>query len=206
MTVSISGLGLYAFALFVLFITPGPVWVAVIARTMSGGARAAVPLALGVALGDVIWALVAVMGVTWLVSQSTEIMFYLKYIAVAMFLLMGVLVLRAADRPIGENAGLTRPGMWAGFVAGLVAVTANPKAALFYIGLLPTFFDLSDVTALDVVFVALISAIVPFSGNLLLALFVDRMRRLLTSPKALLRMNVTSGVMLICVAILIAFT
>ena len=37
MTVTASGLVLYAGALLILFVTPGPVWVALLARSLSGG-------------------------------------------------------------------------------------------------------------------------------------------------------------------------
>ena len=64
MTVTASGLVLYAGALLILFVTPGPVWVALLARSLSGGFAAAWPLAVGVALGDIFWPLVAILGVT----------------------------------------------------------------------------------------------------------------------------------------------
>lgn len=204
MTISATELGLYALALFVLFLTPGPVWVAVLARTLSGGVQAAWPLALGVALGDAIWPFVAILGVSWLVASVAGFMVVLKWVAVAMFLAMGVLVIRSAGKQIGEDSRLTRPGMWAGFVPGFVAVTANPKAALFYMGLLPGFFDLTQVTWADIAVIVPVSMLVPFVGNLLLAAFVDRIRRLLTSPNALRRVNVTAGALLIGVAGVIA--
>ncbi len=206
MTVTTFDLALYAGALFILFITPGPVWVAVLARTMSGGFNAAWPLALGVALGDAIWPFVAILGVTWVVSQFAGFMLVLKWVAVVMFFVMGYLVIRAADKQIGQDSRLTRPGMWAGFVAGFVAVTANPKAALFYMGLLPGFFDLTTTTWADIAVIVPLSMVVPFAGNLFLAALVDRVRRLLTSPEALRRTNVISGCLLIGVGVLIAFT
>jgi threonine/homoserine/homoserine lactone efflux protein len=43
-------------------------------------------------------------------------------------------------------------------------------------------------------------------GNLALALFLDRARRLLQSPAALRRMNVGSGALLILVGLVIPFT
>ena len=61
MTISWVDAALYAGALFILFLTPGPVWVALIARAMSGGFRAAWPLAMGVVVGDVIWPLIAIL-------------------------------------------------------------------------------------------------------------------------------------------------
>ena len=206
MTITALGLALYAGALFILFITPGPVWVAVVARTLSGGIRSAWPLALGVATDDIIWPLVAIFGVTWLVSVYSEFLIVLRWIAVAMFIIMGLLVIRHADKEIGTDTRLTRPGMWAGFIAGLVAVTANPKAAIFYMGLLPEFFDFTQLTWLDIAVILPVSAAVPFFGNMLLALFVDKMLQLLKSPQALRRTNYVAGALLIGVGIAIAIT
>ncbi len=206
MTVSIAELAIYSGALLVLFLTPGPVWVALIARALSGGFRAAWPLALGVAIGDVVWPLVAVLGVSWLVATFSDFMSFLKWVAVLTFIGMGILILRHAGRPIENDSRLTRPGMWAGFAAGVVAILSNPKAALFYMGVLPGFFDLSRVAVADVAAIIVLSVIVPLAGNLAFAVFVDRARRLLTSPAALWRVNVAAGCLLVCVGLAIAAT
>jgi threonine/homoserine/homoserine lactone efflux protein len=100
---------------------------------------------------------------------------------------------------------LTKPGLWAGFSVGLAAVIGNPKAILFYMGALPGFFSLGALTAMDTALIISVSALIPMIGNLGLALFLDRARRLLSSPGAVQRLNVFSGVMLICVALIIPF-
>ncbi|MGR3567612.1 MAG: LysE family translocator, partial [Pseudooceanicola nanhaiensis] len=51
MTITPSEIALYAGALVILFFTPGPVWLALTARALSGGFNAAWPLALGVVVG-----------------------------------------------------------------------------------------------------------------------------------------------------------
>lgn len=204
MTLTPFDMALYAGALFVLFLTPGPVWVALIARALSGGFTSAAPLALGVVVGDVIWPLVAILGVSWLVDQFEGFMAVLKWVAVGMFLMMGIGLLRHAGAALGSDSRLTRPGMWAGFLAGLVVIMSNPKAVLFYMGVLPGFFDLTQITRADIVAICLLSLIVPLVGNLALAAFVDRARALLKSPEAVKRLNVVSGWLLIAVAGLIA--
>ena len=197
-------LWLYAGAMLVLFFTPGPVWLALLARGMSGGFPAAWPLALGVAVGDILWPLLAVLGVTWVASTFDGLMVALKYVAVVMFAVMGFLLIRHADRTIAADSRLTRPGAWAGFMAGLAVILGNPKAILFYMGMLPGFFELTAVTPLDIAAIVTISFVVPLGGNLTMALFIDRVRRLLASPAALRRTNIVSGVLLILVAALIA--
>ncbi len=206
MTISLSDAALYAAALFILFLTPGPVWVALIARGMSGGFHAAWPLALGVVVGDVLWPLIAILGVTWIVSVFEDFMLVLRWVACITFLVMGWLVIKHRDRTIASDSRLTRPGMWAGFLAGLAVILGNPKAILFYMGVLPGFFELNALTWSDVAAICFLSMIVPLLGNLILSVFIDRARRLVRSPTALSRTNFIAGLLLIGVGAIIPFT
>ncbi|PWR01408.1 lysine transporter LysE [Meridianimarinicoccus roseus] len=206
MTLAVTDLALYAAALFVLFLTPGPVWLALSARTLAGGFQAAWPLALGVVVGDAIWPFLAILGVSWVVTQYADFMTIMRLVAVAVFLWMGIALIRNADRRIGADSRLTRPGKAAGFVAGVAVILGNPKAILFYMGVLPGFFDLSRVTAPDIAAIVALSIAIPLIGNLFFALLIDRARRVLTSPAALRRMNLTAGAMLIVVGCIIPFT
>lgn len=205
MTISAYDLALYAGALLILFLTPGPVWVALTARALSGGFAAAWPLALGVVVGDILWPFLAILGVTWVVSVFAGFMTLLRWVASATFLFMGAMILRSAGKPIVRDSRLTRPGKWAGFVAGVAVILGNPKAILFYMGMLPGFFDLTRLTWSDIAAICALSMIVPLMGNLVLALFIGRARALLTSPTALKRVNVTAGCLLIGVAVAIPF-
>ena len=205
MTISFFDLMFYAGALFLLFATPGPVWVALIARSLSGGFHSAWPLALGVLFGDVIWPLVAIFGLSYLVSIYADFMSVFKIIGVIMFTLMGLQLVRKPVAALSANENkLTRPGKWVGFVAGLLVIFSNPKAVLFYMGVLPSFFDFRIITGWDIVAICLISLMVPLSGNLTLATMVDRMRVFLASPEAMRKLNLVSGIALIGVGLLIA--
>jgi len=206
MSVAPAELALYAGALFILFLTPGPVWVALTARALSGGFHAAWPLALGVVIGDALWPLLAILGVSWVVSVFDGFLVVLRYVASLVFVVMGILLVRHPDASIAEDSRLTRPGMWAGFLAGLAVILGNPKAILFYMGVLPGFFDLSAVRAADIAAIVAISMAVPLIGNLCFALFIDRARRILTSPGALRRTNRVAGVLLILVGLVIPFS
>ena len=206
MTITLVDAALYAGALLILFLTPGPVWVALTARALSGGFNAAWPLAFGVVVGDVLWPLLAILGVTWILSVYGGFLEALKWVACATFIVMGWLVIRSADKTIASDSRLTRPGMWAGFLAGLAVILGNPKAVLFYMGMLPGFFDLTTLTTADIAAICALSFAVPLIGNLVLAGFVGQARKLLTSPTALRRMNLTAGVLLIGVGLVIPLT
>lgn len=205
MTVTPYELFLYALGMAGLWAVPGPVWVALVARTMAGGFAAAWPLAIGVALGDLVWPLAAILGLSWIVSVYGDFLTVLRWVAAVIFLAMGAMLLGKPAASIGADSRLTRPGLWAGFTVGLAAVIGNPKAILFYMGALPGFFRLDRLGWADIAAIILISAIVPMLGNLALATFIDRARRLLSSPAAIRRMNVGSGLLLIAVGLVIPF-
>ena len=205
MTVSLLDLSFYALAVIILFLTPGPVWIALLARAMSGGFQAAWPLALGVSFGDAVWPILAILGVSWLVNEIDGIMALLRFSATLIFLIMGALLIFKAERSFGENSQLTRPGIGAAFAAGVFVILGNPKAILFYIGVLPSFFDLDDITFLDILAIVVVSVVTPLFGNITLAIFVNKTRSVLNSPNAVVRINKVSGLLLILVGLVIPF-
>ena len=204
MSASALDLLLYAGAILILFLTPGPVWVALTARALSGGFRQSWPLAVGVSLGDLMWPLAAIFGLAWILTVYDGFIDNLRWVAVGTFVIMGAALIRNAARPVSADSRLVQPGRAAGFLAGVVVILANPKAILFYMGVLPGFFDLGRITWADVAAILVISAAIPLAGNLGLALMIDRVRRLLQSPRALARVNRISGALLIGVGVLIA--
>lgn len=205
MSITLTELGLYALGMAGLWAVPGPVWVALIARALAGGFAAAWPLAVGVALGDLVWPLAAILGLSWIESVYGDFLALLRWVAAGIFLVMGVMLIRKPAASLRADSRLTRPGLLAGFTVGVAAVIGNPKAILFYMGALPGFFALDRLTGPDIAAIIAVSAAVPMLGNLGLALFLDRARQLLSSPAAMRRMNVASGVLLICVGLVIPF-
>ena len=206
MTATFFDLALYAGGIFILFLTPGPVWMALVARTLSGGFGSAWPLALGGVIGDILWPIIAILGLSWVAMQYDGLLDLLKYVATLIFFVLGFSLISNPDRAVNNDNRLTRPGQLAGFIAGVAIILSNPKAILFYIGVLPGFFDLSRVTLLDIVAICTISAVLPFLGNLTLSIMVDRVRHLLSSPATLRKVNTISGILLILVGVIIPLT
>ena len=155
-------------------------------------------------VGDIVWPLIAILGISWILSVFDTFMIVLRWIACGVFIAMGWALIRHAGRAISNDSRLTRPGMWAGFLAGIAAILGNPKAVLFYMGVLPGFFDLRTVTTIDIFIILSISVAVPFVGNLVLAGCVGQIRVLLSSTTLLKKFNIGSGVLLILVGLVIA--
>ena len=206
MTITLSQILLYSGALVILFLTPGPVWIAIIARTVSGGLKSGFSLVLGVSLGDLLWPIIVYFGLGVLIFLYADILLFIRYIAAIILILMGIQVVRNFKKGIESDGSLTKKGFWAGFTAGLIAVIANPKATLFYLTLLPSFFDFSKIVIWDILIICIFSFLIPMFGNVIMILFIARARLFLSSERALQNTNIVSGSLLIIVGIIIALT
>ena len=206
MTITNGQLVLYFGALIILFLTPGPVWIALIARTVSGGTKSAISLALGVSLGDFLWPIVVFFGLGFLVSLYSEILILFRYLAAIILTIMGIQTILNSRKKLRLNSRLTKSGFFAGFSAGFIAVTANPKASLFYLTLLPSFFNFGTINFFDVMIISIVSFSVPMIGNILMILFLSKVRSFLSSPNSVRITNVVSGVLLIGVGVIIGLT
>lgn len=204
MTLGADSLWLYAGAMVAIWLTPGPVWVAIMARALASGFRGVWPLAMGVAIGDMLWPLIAIFGLAVIVGQHAVVMEVMGWVAAVVFVGMGVMLLRHAADPVAGDSRLTRRGRWAGFSAGLLAIIGNPKAALFYVGVLPGFFDVGRLTGTDIAVIVAMSAVIPFCLNLAMGAVVAAARAKLATPAGLRRMNTVSGGLLIAVGCVIA--
>ena len=206
MTITIAQLFLYFGALVILFLTPGPVWIAIIARTVSGGVKSGFSLVLGVSLGDLLWPIMAYFGLGLLISLYSDILILVRYMAAIILVIMGIQTILASRKGIKANDDLTKSGFFAGFTAGLIAVTANPKATLFYLTLLPSFFNFGEIGLTDLVIISGTSFAVPMLGNILMILFLVKAKTFLSSPSAVQMTNIVSGMLLVLVGIVIGIT
>ena len=128
-----------------------------------------------------------------------------QWVACGVFIVMAAMLIRHAGAAINADSRLTRPGMMAGFLAGILAILGNPKAVLFYMGVLPGFFDLRTVTWIDVALIIGASVLIPLTGNLIMAAFVGRVRAFVTTSGALRQINIGAGALLILVGLVLPF-
>ena len=78
----------------------------------------------------------------------------------------------------------------------MLVIIGNPKAILFKIGVLPRFLDMTQVTALDVAVVVLVSATILFCVHNILAIMIDRANLLIAFQSVRGSLNVITGVVL----------
>lgn len=205
LTVTGTQIAAYAVALGALAMTPGPVVAALIARAATGGVAAAVPLAAGVAVGDVLWPLIAMLGVGVMATVWSGFLVALRLVGAAILIWMGIDLIRKSQAAAARAAaGGVPERRLAGFTAGLTIIAGNPKAILFYLGILPGFFDFRTLTVADIVVICAVSAAIPFVCNLAWAALFARARRWLADPIAMRWTHVGAGAALVLVGVAIA--
>jgi threonine/homoserine/homoserine lactone efflux protein len=118
--------------------TPGPDTLAVSHAALSGGRRAGLACAAGVAAGIAVWAMAALFGLALLFAQAGWLYRIVTLAGAAYLAFLGVRMLRAAwvggeaaEAAVGGAGGAVgSPGR--AFRRGLVTNLANPKAAALF--------------------------------------------------------------------------
>jgi threonine/homoserine/homoserine lactone efflux protein len=131
---------------FIVIATPGPDTAMTIRNTLLGGRIAGVSTAVGVAVGQTVWAFATSLGIVALLIASEPGFVAVKYAAAAYLVCLGVQALREATRPsvpqAGAPAGHPAPRRLTRFRAfrqGVVSDLGNPKMAVFFASPLPQF-------------------------------------------------------------------
>ena len=133
---------LWAFvaASFLLWLTPGPDTMYILARSIAQGRRAGVMSALGIGSGLLVHTLLAAFGLSAILAASAWAFATVKT-AGAMYLIY--LGLQALRKKIGRLVApsLIPIGSWRVYRQGVVSNTLNPKVAIFFLAFLPQFVD-----------------------------------------------------------------
>ncbi|WP_106745024.1 LysE family translocator [Yoonia maritima] len=137
-------------------LTPGPnmVYLAVVAA--SQGRKLGFAAVAGVAIGLMIVGIAAALGLAAIISASPTLFQVLRFGGVAYMLWLAWDSWRDASEPVQDVASGTAGRIY--FRRGLITNLLNPKAAVFYVAILPSFVSpdaplMSQTLALSVVFV-----------------------------------------------------
>jgi threonine/homoserine/homoserine lactone efflux protein len=128
-----------------VIVTPGPDTALTVRNTLLGGRRGGVFTAVGVVLGQAIWALATAAGLAALLAASEPAFVAIRYLGAAYLVFLGAQAIVGAFRSGARASSPSRP-LLSPRVApstalrqGLVSNLTNPKMAAFFPSLLPQF-------------------------------------------------------------------
>ena len=180
----------------VLLIIPGPTVLLVVSYALGQGWRAALPMAVGVALGDFTAMTLSMLGVGALLATSAGLFLALKWLGAAYLIWLGVKLWRAGGTL--ESEPRTDRSSALNMMGHAWLVTAlNPKSIMFFVAFLPQFLnpEISFVTQM-LVFEATF-LVLAFVNALGYAVIASRARRIAGNPKAICWFNRAGGTLLI---------
>lgn len=186
-------------AIFIFGITPGPGVLAILARALLRGAGSCFMLALGMTISDICYLIAACLGLAVIATSWGELFTLIRIVGALYLLYLGWKTWRAPIdiENLTQNSEQRRKEMAAGFVQGFLISASNPKVILFYIAFLPTFMDLSILSAQDIALASLLTLVALMLGMMLIAIFASRARRFLKSEGAVKNLNRSAGSLMV---------
>ncbi|TDH34451.1 LysE family translocator [Pseudohoeflea suaedae] len=197
---SLETLLAFVLASSIIEITPGPNMGYLAVVSLGEGRRAGFLTVLGIALGLATIGTASAMGLAGIVSNSPLAYEFLRWSGVIFMLYL------AYDAWRSGNEEEVRHSSVAHFRRGLVTNLLNPKAAIFFLTVIPAFLpgeveNLAANLLLVAIYVAVATVI--HGGIVLLA---DSLAPFLTDPQRSLRIRRLLAVLLACVAIWFGFS
>lgn len=190
-------------AMLIVALVPGPAVFAVIARTFSSGFSRGLMMIIGITLGDFIFILLALFGLSIVSEIMGTTFLIIKYASAVYLIWLGVNLIKskatAEDIKASQESSLVT-----NLATGLMINLGNPKAIVFYIGLFPAFIDVNHVVTADVLAIMGVATLAFGSVNICYALLALRAKRMLKSPHASSLINKTAGTIMVSTGTLVA--
>jgi RhtB (resistance to homoserine/threonine) family protein len=189
--------------------SPGPDFAVVVRRSAVSGRGYGMAAALGISVGVFAWVVAAATGVAALLAASAAAFTVVKVVGAAYLLYLGVKALRSALRKGGAlELDLPDPGRrssWAAFGEGLLTNVLNPKAALFFVALVPQFVS-AGASRTDTLVLSLIALAGTVLWFLVVANIVGTLRRVFARPAVRRAVDGLTGAALIGLGVKLAAT
>lgn len=198
----LSSLSAYIFTCLVIELTPGPNmgFLALVAATR--GRRLGFSTVAGIALGLLVVGVLAAAGVATFVDRSEFFYQTLRFGGGAYLLWLALQQWREADKPVLDAQHMS-PMVRRYFRYGLTVNLLNPKAALFYIAILPTYLhsnaSTESSTIAEAVWLTLIYVSIATTIHISIVLFSSTLQPVF--QKEGLRRNTARGFALLLAAI-----
>jgi threonine/homoserine/homoserine lactone efflux protein len=182
-------------ATMILLVIPGPTILLVVSYALGQGWRAALPTAIGVALGDFTAMTLSLFGVGALLLASATLFTALKWIGAAYLFWLGLKLFRAGGtleaKPISD--GKTSLAMLG---HAWIVTALNPKSITFFVAFVPQFVDRAAPFAQQAAVMVATFVVLAFANAFAYAFAASRARSTFANPTAIKIFNRTGGTLL----------
>lgn len=180
-------------AIIVFSITPGPGVFALLARAMTQGAMSCFSLALGMAVSDIIYLVLACLGLAVIAEHWSGFFTIIRIVGALYLIYLGWKMWKDRSHLASDPNSTARYGGLKSFIQGFLISVSNPKVILFYIAFLPTFMDLTLLTTKDIVLASSLCLFGLMIGLMAVAFSASWARRYFRSERAMKGLNRVAG-------------
>jgi len=202
--ISTASIASLALAMLVLAASPGPGVFTTVARTLASGFRSALLVIAGIVLGDIIFLLFAMFGLSVIARILGEFFIIVKVLGGTYLIWVGCKLWFKNPSTETLPNGPPRSIQLGNFFSGFLVTLSNPKVILFYCGFLPTFMNLSTLSFVDGAIVVFVVTGVLSSVLLAYAFLASHARHLFTERRAVRKLNRAAGGVMIATGVVIA--
>lgn len=150
--------------------------------------RASLFFLFGLALGDITYLTVAIVGLAAIAQAWAGALMVIKALGGA-YLLYLAYQFWTTDISVSEVRSRRDRSNWAALLAGYIITIGNPKTVIFYLALAPAVLDMGAVTTAGWFYLSLITIVVLFVVMTPYIMLAVRARRMMSEPKSLKRLN-----------------
>lgn len=186
----------FAAASAVMLVIPGPTILLVVSYALGQGWRTALPMAVGVALGDFTAMTLSMLGIGALLAASATVFTVLKWVGAAYLVYLGIKLFRAGGHLDAEPRTEETPALRMMAHAWLVTAL-NPKSITFFVAFLPQFLDRNADFLTQMVVFETTFLVLAFLNAFGYALVAARARTLVRNERAIRLFNRAGGTLLI---------
>jgi len=191
-------------ATIVVLVIPGPTIMLVVSCSLTRGKNAALPLALGVGLGDTVAMTASLAGLGAIMAASAALFTVFKWIGAAYLIYLGVKTWRAKPE-LGADLARMQPASGRSDALRAFIVTAtNPKSIAFFCAFMPQFINHGAPVLPQTLLMGTTFVILAVINAALYALLAARARTAITNPRAMKTVNRVGGSALIGAGLLTA--
>lgn len=165
----------YGITLFVAAIIPGPGIIAAVGKALGGSQTQALAFVTGIALGDVLFLTLAVLGLSVLANTFSEVFVVFRVIG-ASYLVYLAYKFWTSNDAFSPKAEKNKSSILMSAVGGFLVTMSNPKAVLFYVVLLPSIADVTTASLIDFLALTLATFICVTLGVVPYVLFAAKTR------------------------------
>jgi len=202
MDISLSTAFGFALTSLLIELTPGPNMTYLALLGVQAGRRAGYAAVAGVALGLAVIGLATALGLSAVITASPLLYAALRWVGVVYLVYLAWDAWRDSTRP--DDVPDQPAARF--FVRGLITNLLNPKAAVFYIAVLPTFLDPAFHPARQAVTLSTIYVLVATTVHATIVTLASLLRPMLTNKRLTAIAGKLFALALICVAAWIAWS